>query len=65
MDWSAVPDRSRRAGSRIDLDAGREGGDGGAVARSIPLAGEIIDEVIVAYGQNGEPLTPAHGFPSD
>jgi hypothetical protein len=28
-----------------------KGGDGGAVARSIPLAGEIIDEVIVAYGR--------------
>ena len=40
-----------------------EGGDGSAVARSIPLTDEIIAEGLLAYGQNGEPLRPAHGFP--
>ena len=40
-----------------------EGADGSAVARSIPLTDEIISEAILAYGQNGEPLRPAHGFP--
>lgn len=40
-----------------------EGGDGAAVDRSIPLTDEIVDEALVAYGQNGEPLRPAHGFP--
>jgi len=40
-----------------------EGGDGAAVDRSIPLTEEIVDEAFVAYGQNGEPLRPAHGFP--
>jgi sulfane dehydrogenase subunit SoxC len=40
-----------------------EGGDGAAVARSIPLTDEIIAEGMLAYGQNGEPLRPAHGFP--
>jgi sulfane dehydrogenase subunit SoxC len=40
-----------------------EGGDAAGVARSIPLTDEIIDEALVAYGQNGEPLRPAHGFP--
>lgn len=40
-----------------------EGGDAAAVARSIPLTDEIVDEAILAYGQNGEPLRPAHGFP--
>ena len=40
-----------------------EGDDAAAVDRSIPLTGEIMDEAIVAYGQNGEPLRPAHGFP--
>ena len=40
-----------------------EGGDAAAVARSIPLTEEIVDEAIVAYGQNGEPIRPAHGFP--
>jgi sulfane dehydrogenase subunit SoxC len=40
-----------------------EGGDGAAVDRSIPLTDEIMDDAIVAYGQNDEPLRPAHGFP--
>lgn len=40
-----------------------EGGDGAGVARSIPMTEEIIDEAFIAYGQNGEPLRPAHGFP--
>ncbi|MFK3737230.1 sulfite dehydrogenase [Massilia sp. TN1-12] len=40
-----------------------EGGDAAGVARSIPLTDEILDEVFVAYAQNGEPLRPAHGFP--
>ncbi|WP_218571431.1 sulfite dehydrogenase [Pseudomonas sp. DG56-2] len=40
-----------------------EGGDAAGVARSIPLTAEILDETLVAYAQNGEPLRPAHGFP--
>lgn len=40
-----------------------EGDDGAAVARSIPLTDEVIAEGFLAYGQNGEPLRPAHGFP--
>jgi sulfane dehydrogenase subunit SoxC len=40
-----------------------EGDDAAGVDRSIPLTEEILDEVFVAYGQNGEPLRPAHGFP--
>lgn len=40
-----------------------EGGDAAGVDRSIPLTDEIVNEAFVAYGQNGEPLRPAHGFP--
>src|SRR5476649_624711 len=40
-----------------------EGGDGAGVDRSIPLTDEIMEEAFVAYGQNSEPLRPAHGFP--
>ncbi|AMN44683.1 sulfite dehydrogenase [Rhodoplanes sp. Z2-YC6860] len=40
-----------------------EGGDAAGVDRSIPLTDEIVSESFVAYGQNGEPLRPAHGFP--
>jgi sulfane dehydrogenase subunit SoxC len=40
-----------------------EGGDAAGVARSVPLTDEVIDEAIIAYGQNGEPIRPAHGYP--
>lgn len=40
-----------------------EGGDGAAVDRSIPLSDEIMNDAMVAYGQNGEPLRPSNGFP--
>jgi sulfane dehydrogenase subunit SoxC len=40
-----------------------EGGDAAGVDRSIPLTDENVEEAFVAYGQNGEPLRPAHGFP--
>jgi sulfane dehydrogenase subunit SoxC len=65
-EWTGVPLRFL-----IDL-AGKdrastwmlaEGADAAGVARSIPLTDEIVDEAFVAYGQNGEPLRPAHGFP--
>src|SRR5437899_5780180 len=40
-----------------------EGADAAGVDRSIPLTEEIMDEAFIAYGQNGEPSRPAHGFP--
>ena len=65
-EWTGVPLRFL-----IDLvgkDRGStwmlaEGADAAGVDRSIPLTEEIMDEVFIAYGQNGEPLRPAHGFP--
>ena len=65
-EWTGVPLRYL-----LDLIGGdaearwmlAEGGDAAGVARSIPLTDEIMDEAFVAYGQNGEPLRPAHGFP--
>lgn len=39
-----------------------EGADGAAMTRSIPLE-KCMDDVIVAYGQNGEALQPAQGYP--
>jgi len=65
-EWTGVPLRflidlvGKGRGSTWML---AEGGDGAGVDRSIPLTDEIMDEAIVAYGQNGEPLRPAHGFP--
>ncbi|UAJ12453.1 sulfite dehydrogenase [Polymorphobacter megasporae] len=40
-----------------------EGGDAAGVARSIPLTDEIMREAMIAFGQNGEPLRPAQGYP--
>jgi len=39
-----------------------EGSDGGRHGKSVPLA-KAMDDVLVAYGQNGEPVRPDHGFP--
>jgi sulfane dehydrogenase subunit SoxC len=65
-EWTGVP--LRFLIDLVGVDRGStwmlaEGGDGAGVDRSIPLTDEIMDEAFVAYGQNGESLRPAHGFP--
>jgi sulfane dehydrogenase subunit SoxC len=65
-EWTGVP--LKFLADLVGKDGGStwmlaEGGDGAAVARSIPLTDEILNEAFVAYGQNGEPLRPQHGFP--
>ncbi|WP_342760653.1 sulfite dehydrogenase [Bradyrhizobium sp. CSA207] len=65
-EWTGVP--LKFLVDLVGIDRGSrwmlaEGGDAAGVARSIPLTDEILDEAFVAYGQNGEPLRPAHGFP--
>jgi len=39
-----------------------EGGDAALLTRSIPVA-KALDDALVAYAQNGEPLRPEQGFP--
>jgi sulfane dehydrogenase subunit SoxC len=39
-----------------------EGADACRLARSLPL-GKALDDVLVAYGQNGEALRPEQGYP--
>jgi sulfane dehydrogenase subunit SoxC len=39
-----------------------EGADGGKHGKSVPLP-KALDDVIVAFGQNGEPVRPDQGFP--
>jgi sulfane dehydrogenase subunit SoxC len=39
-----------------------EGADACRMSRSIPLA-KAMDDVLVAYSQNGEPIRPGQGFP--
>ena len=39
-----------------------QGADAGRMERSIPLA-KAMDDILVAYGQNGEAIRPAQGYP--
>ncbi len=39
-----------------------EGADACMMARSIPI-GKALDDILVAYAQNGEPLRPEQGYP--
>jgi sulfane dehydrogenase subunit SoxC len=39
-----------------------EGADAGRMARSIPLS-KAMDDMILAYGQNGEAIRPEQGYP--
>ena len=39
-----------------------EGSDAAALTRTLPLA-SIIDEALLCYAQNGEPLRPEQGYP--
>jgi sulfane dehydrogenase subunit SoxC len=44
-------------------DRGIQGDVEHAYERSLPLADAMSDEVLLAYGINGQPLPPQHGFP--
>lgn len=71
--WRGVPLRSLLATAGIDpqaehvefygLDAVQKGEQDVGFGASIPIAKALSEEVLVAYEMNGEPLTPAHGFP--
>jgi sulfane dehydrogenase subunit SoxC len=39
-----------------------EGADAGKFSHTLPM-GKALDDVIVAYGQNGEPVRPEQGYP--
>jgi sulfane dehydrogenase subunit SoxC len=45
------------------LDRGVEGGEEQNYARSLTLDEATRDDVLLAYGMNGGPLLPQHGFP--
>jgi sulfane dehydrogenase subunit SoxC len=40
-----------------------EGGDAAVLSRSIPLE-KALDDALIVYAQNGEPLRPAAGYPA-
>ena len=39
-----------------------EGGDAAVLSRSVPME-KALDDALVVYAQNGEPLRPSNGFP--
>jgi DMSO/TMAO reductase YedYZ molybdopterin-dependent catalytic subunit len=45
------------------LDRGVEGGVAQAYERALPVADAVSGDVLLAYGLNGGPLPPQHGFP--
>src|SRR5438445_3846198 len=64
-EWTGVPLALllRECGIRPDATwLLAEGADASKHARSIPIA-KAMDDAMVAYGQNGEPLRPEQGYP--
>jgi len=44
-------------------DRGLEGGEEQDYERSLPLAAALDEDVLLAWGMNGAPLPPQHGYP--
>jgi sulfane dehydrogenase subunit SoxC len=64
-EWTGVPLSEVLRAARFQRGAAwiiAEGADAGHMARSIPLD-KALDDVIVAYGQNGEAIRPEQGYP--
>lgn len=64
-EWTGVPLRLLLEETGLKAEARwivAEGADPGKLARSIPLE-KALEDVLVAYGQNGEALRPEQGYP--
>jgi sulfane dehydrogenase subunit SoxC len=64
-EWTGVPVSTllRECGVRTDATwVLAEGADACKMDRSIPIA-KMLDDAMVVYGQNGEPLRPEQGYP--
>ena len=65
-EWTGVPVRALFEAVGIRRGATwflAEGGDAALVSRSVPLE-KGMDDAMIAYAQNGEPLRPANGYPA-
>ncbi len=64
-EFTGVPLKVLLDDAGADFKRGRyllaEGGDGSGMTRTIPM--ELADEIIVAWGMNGEMLRPENGYP--
>lgn len=64
-EWTGVPLKQLLAQCGLRPGASwllAEGGDASHLTRSIPIA-KALDDVIVAFGQNGEAVRPQQGYP--
>ncbi len=64
-EWTGVPLRLLLAECGLKPEASwviAEGADACKMTRSVPLS-KVQDDVLVAYGQNGESLRPEQGYP--
>ena len=64
-EWTGVPVATilREVGVKRGVEwMLAEGGDAARMARSIPMA-KLMDDALLVYAQNGEPLRQAIGYP--
>ncbi|MEQ1949066.1 MAG: sulfite dehydrogenase [Bryobacteraceae bacterium] len=64
-EWTGVPVRLLLEEAKLKPEAKwviAEGADPCHLTRSIPIA-KLLDDAIIAFGQNGEPLRPEQGYP--
>jgi sulfane dehydrogenase subunit SoxC len=64
-EWTGVPLKTILEEAGVKRKARwvvAEGADASRMSRSIPLE-KALDDVLVAYGQNGDPLRPEQGYP--
>lgn len=64
-EWTGVPLRTLLDEAGMKSGATwivAEGADAGRLSRSIPIE-KVLDDVLVAYGQNGEAVRPEQGYP--
>lgn len=64
-EWTGVPLKVLLAEAGVRRGATwllAEGGDAAVLSRSIPMA-KAMDDALVVYAQNGEPIRPANGYP--
>lgn len=65
LEWTGVELRQVLAEAGVKPGASwvlAEAGDAALLARSLPLA-KALDDALLVYAANGEPLRPAHGYP--
>jgi sulfane dehydrogenase subunit SoxC len=63
--WTGVPVKLLLAEAKVKPEAKwviAEGGDACRLTRSVPLA-KLMDDAMIVYAQNGEPIRPEQGYP--